>query len=79
MRFLDSRVAPEIENARIVVVGKRGEARLSEEYLAHMEASEWLGKVRVFSRKHGWVPRDERDEHGKHDADHEVSKARTTR
>lgn len=62
VRFLDSRVAPEIENARIVVVGERGEARLSEEYLAHMDASEWLGKVRVFLRKHGWVPRDERDE-----------------
>jgi hypothetical protein len=70
MRFLDSRVAPEIENARIVVVGERAEARLSEEYLAHMDASEWLGKVRVFLRKHGWVPRDERDEH---DADQEIS------
>jgi hypothetical protein len=25
-----------------------------------MDATEWLGKVRVFLRKHGWLPADER-------------------
>ncbi len=35
-----------------------------EERLTPIEASEWLAKVRVFLRKHGWVPRDERAEDG---------------
>jgi hypothetical protein len=26
----------------------------------HSEATTWLGKIRVFLRKHGWVPEDER-------------------
>lgn len=30
-----------------------------EEHLTPIEAQEWLGKVRVFLRKHGWVPLDE--------------------
>lgn len=31
-----------------------------EERLTPLEAAEWLAKVRVFLRKHGWIPKDER-------------------
>lgn len=31
-----------------------------EERITPIEAQEWLGKVRVFLRKHGWVPEGER-------------------
>ncbi len=64
VRFLDTRVAPEVDTARIVVVGSDGRERivLTDAYLAHMDATEWLGKIRVFLRKHGWVPEDERDD-----------------
>lgn len=33
---------------------------LPEERITPIEAQEWQGKVRVFLRKHGWVPADER-------------------
>ena len=33
-----------------------------EERITPIEGQEWLGKVRVFLRKHGWVPEDERGE-----------------
>ncbi len=49
--------------ARIVLVddGER-ETPLGEEWLAHVDAIEWLGKIRKFLRAHGWVPADERHE-----------------
>jgi hypothetical protein len=63
MRFIDSRVGPEQTTARVILVGRgRPFVPLGEAYLAHVEATEWLGKIRVFLRKHGWVPADERDE-----------------
>ena len=31
-----------------------------EERITPIEAQEWLGKVRVFLRKHGWIPEGER-------------------
>jgi hypothetical protein len=31
-----------------------------EESITPLEAQEWYSKVRVFLRKHGWVPKDER-------------------
>jgi hypothetical protein len=66
MRFADSRVGPELDTARIVLVPRQGSSLpLTEAHVAHMDATEWLGKIRVFLRKHGWVPADERgDEHG---------------
>ncbi len=33
---------------------------LPEEHVTPFEGQEWLAKVRVFLRKHGWVPDDER-------------------
>ncbi len=47
--------------ARIVLVDDRErETPIGEEWLAHVEAIEWLGKIRKFLRAHGWVPADER-------------------
>ena len=61
MRFIDSKVGPEVDTARIVLVARdRSPLPLSKEYLAHMDATEWLGKIRVFLRKHRWLPEDER-------------------
>lgn len=34
---------------------------LPDERVTPIEAQEWYGKVRVFLRKHGWVPESERD------------------
>ena len=60
MRFIDSKVGPEVDIARIVLVrDDLPDLPLTEEHVAHMDATEWLGKIRVFLRKHGWVPEDE--------------------
>jgi hypothetical protein len=64
MRFIDSKVAPELDVARIVIVCGEApnEVRLTDAYVAHMDAVEWLGKIRTFLRAHGWEPEDERAE-----------------
>lgn len=66
VRFDDTRTVSTTEHGRVVLVrrvdGQRAEHPLMKDYVAHMEASEWLGKVRVFLRKHGWVPNDERED-----------------
>jgi hypothetical protein len=59
VRFIDSKVGPEIDVARIVLVGEGQTVRLHEDHVAHMTATEWVGKIRVFLRKNGWVPLDE--------------------
>jgi hypothetical protein len=62
VRFIDSKVGPKVDTARIVLVAESGrEVPLTSEYLPHMHATEWLGKIRVFLRKHGWVPESERE------------------
>jgi hypothetical protein len=62
MRFIDAKIGPKVETARIVLVSESGrQVWLTEEYLPHFDATEWLGKIRVFLRKHGWVPEDERE------------------
>jgi hypothetical protein len=64
VRFIDSKVGPELDVARIVleVNGVAEPIRLSEAYLPHMDSVEWLGKIRSFLRSHGWVPEDERED-----------------
>lgn len=65
LRFLDTKVGPELDVARILfeVDGVAQPVNLTEAYVAHMESIEWLGKIRSFLRSHGWVPEDEREEH----------------
>jgi hypothetical protein len=65
MRLIDSRVGPKVDTCRIVLVGTGGrEVLLTKDYLPHMHATEWLGKIRTFLRKHGWEPESERASEG---------------
>lgn len=61
MRFIDATVGPELDTCRIVVVGRGKRVVLTEAYVSQMDATEWFGKIRVFLRKNGWTPRDERE------------------
>jgi hypothetical protein len=61
MRFIDATVGPDLDTARIVVVGNRRRLPLTDDYVSHMDATEWFGKIRVFLRKSGWIPADERE------------------
>lgn len=61
MRFIDATVGPELDTARIVVVSGRRQVPLTEDHVAYMDATEWFGKIRVFLRKNGWTPADERE------------------
>lgn len=61
VRYIDTRTNPDVDVARIVLVERDGTTiRLGEKFLAHMDAVDSLGKIRVFLRKHGWLPDDER-------------------
>ncbi|HEY8077099.1 MAG TPA: hypothetical protein VIF62_23395 [Labilithrix sp.] len=63
LEFHGKRDAMEASLARIVLVDHHErETALGEEWLAHVDAIEWLGKIRKFLRAHGWVPADERQE-----------------
>ena len=60
-RFIDQKSGDEIEESRIVL-SSRGEPDLplTEARGSYSEAIEWLGKIRTFLRKNGWIPEDER-------------------
>lgn len=64
--MLTSVVGPSLDAGRLVFVFLDGEeerrAVLTETYAPHFHCVEWLGKVRVFLRTHGWVPEDEWDD-----------------
>jgi hypothetical protein len=62
--FAESRVGATIDKARIVLVRSLPELSfpLTEGRGSYSEAADELGRIRVFLRKHGWVPLDERDE-----------------
>lgn len=62
LRFVNSQALPEVDQKRIVLAAKSGEVPLTETYQANVEATEWFGRIRVFLRKHGWVPESEREE-----------------
>jgi hypothetical protein len=51
------------ERVRLALERRAPEAPIfvPEERVTPIEAQEWYGKVRVFLRKHGWVPENERD------------------
>lgn len=61
VRVSDRIAGPEVDKARILLVTAGGAVRLSEEFGSHTAASEALGRIRGFLRKHGWVPADERE------------------
>lgn len=62
VRFEQATAGPEIDTARIGFVTERGTSHpLGETYISHLYAAEALSQVRVFLRKNGWVPADERD------------------
>lgn len=61
VQFIASQIGPEIDVARIVLeVEGRLPIRLTEAFLSHTESVEWIAKIRLFLRAHGWVPADER-------------------
>jgi hypothetical protein len=48
------------ESRIILVVDDAGPIRLTEDYFPHSDSLEWLGRIRVFLKRLGWVPEDER-------------------
>lgn len=62
LRLANATVAGAVDHGRIVLVTKRRRVVLTKSYFSNTESMEWLGKVRVFFRKHGWLPQDERTE-----------------
>ena len=62
VRFEQATAGPEIDTARIGFVTERGTSHpLGDTYISHLYAAEALSQVRVFLRKNGWIPADERD------------------
>lgn len=69
VRFSEATVGPEVDTCRVVLVTRGDEfVSLGDTFVAHMHATEWLGKIRVFLRKHGWLPLDERDKRDSRDS-----------
>lgn len=62
MRMVNATVGPERDISRIVLEGKGKRLPLTKEFVRRMDATESFGKIRVFLRKQGWVPADERGE-----------------
>lgn len=61
VRMIESKVGPAVDKSRLVIaLANKKQIRLGDEFQAYMDATEWTGKIRVFLRKHGWVPNDER-------------------
>ena len=61
LRFANPTIAPPVDTARVVLVGTSGRRYpMTQAYLAHMDAIESVGKIRVFLRKHDWLPASER-------------------
>jgi hypothetical protein len=65
VQFINTSVGPEVDVARIAFhLGDPADpkiVRLSDQFAPHMDAVEWVGKIRSFLRRNGWVPIDERD------------------
>jgi len=60
LRFIDARVGPGIDEARIEIRCGDRVVPLTEQRTSHIDASDWFVKIRRFLRKNGWVPLDER-------------------
>jgi hypothetical protein len=50
----------DVSRVVLVLADPEDPLRLTEDYVSHSECLEWLGKIRLFLRLHGWVPEDER-------------------
>lgn len=62
MRLVEMKQGLEIDVTRIALVMADGErVYLSKDRLGHTETTEAFGKLRVFLRKHGWLPASERE------------------
>lgn len=65
LRWIDTKIV-NVDTGRVVLVqndvlrAQKKELPLTTEFVAHMDATEWVGKIRVFLRSHGWVPASER-------------------
>lgn len=59
-RFTNLEVGPALDRSRLFVVLCDQRIPLSDDELSHTEATEWAGRLRVFLRKQGWLPLDER-------------------
>jgi hypothetical protein len=62
MRIIDSRVGVEVDTSRVVLRTTGPRILLNEAFISHTDTTETVGKVRVFLRKHGWLPQSERSE-----------------
>ncbi|HEX6272749.1 MAG TPA: hypothetical protein VFZ53_06915 [Polyangiaceae bacterium] len=62
LRFINSTVAPAVDESRIELETRDGSVFLTEHRVSNLDASEWSNKIRRFLRKNGWVPEDERPE-----------------
>jgi hypothetical protein len=62
MRIIDSRVGVEVDTSRVVLRTTGPRILLGEAFISHTDTTETVGKVRVFLRKHGWLPQSERSE-----------------
>ncbi len=51
LRFINSKVGPSLDVARIEFETRAGFKLLNDEFLSHLDNSEWFGKIRVFLRK----------------------------
>lgn len=62
LRLANATMAGAVNHGRIVLVTAERRILLTNSYFSDTESTEWLGKIRVFFRKHGWLPLDEREE-----------------
>jgi hypothetical protein len=67
LRLQNATVAGAIDNGRIVLVTKKQRFALTRSYFSNTDSVEWLGRIRVFLRKHGWVPAEEREDKAQDD------------
>lgn len=76
VRYIESRIGPKLDRARLeLVIRDRSPVPLTKEFGPHMDVSEWAGKVRVFLRKHGWLPVDEREDESPPSSEEPASEA----
>lgn len=62
LQAINATVGPPADTARIALYTADRAVYLTDEFLAYTETSDAIAKMRVFLRKNGWVPADEREE-----------------